>query len=101
MKEKASEKDVQTIKEGYSESDNGKRPQSLVNLKMTSHEVLHGLKKYSSLSYQERLRGLRELDALLTQDTITLSDTEALSLEAALDGSPQSPSKSVPIDSLY
>lgn len=67
---------------------------------MTSHEALHGLKKYSSLSYQDRLRDLRDLDALVTQDTIILSDTEPLSLEAAQDGSPKSPSKSVPIDSL-
>lgn len=35
------------------------------------------------------------------QDTITLSGPEPLSLEAALDGSPNLPTKSIPIDSLH
>lgn len=61
---------------------------SLVELKMTSHKASHGLQKHSGSCYQERLRGPREQDALLTQDTITLSGPEPLSLEPVLDGSP-------------
>lgn len=37
-----------------------------------------GLQKHSGSGYQERLRGLREQDALLTQDTITLSLGQSL-----------------------
>lgn len=61
---------------------------SLVDLKMTSREALYGLQKHSGSCYQERLRGPRELDALLTRDTITLSGPEPLSVEPALGGSP-------------
>lgn len=39
---------------------------SWAELKMTSHKALHGLQKHSGSGYQERLKGPREQDALLT-----------------------------------